>query len=443
MTRRRTSASRSSTSRPATGRSAGSRTPRARTDGKVDASCPQCGTMYRLTADALDDKMECVECHRVFFPKTTVGKRVQAQDHTKTYMILGGVAVVLVVVFAVMASGGKEPAKAPRVEAPRQPVYTPGNHPRTAQVVKWAQAMGSDNRLVIQTHNDVAALKAKLGVSGDDNALFAAIQSHDATRFLRELQCESGSLEGDASMTAGTGKAVVYVTPKPGTDDWKKNTRGELLVSFRMDGEQIKVTDWETRMAPVRNPAKGDPSRTFTPNADIAKPEMVDFVDSTGTARKKTESPPSALPHWQEATPEMREKADKVVADILASADPAAPGGLFTRAVLSVKTLEDRKAAVPRILNAMFELYGDVNANNLKLSQLDRALTTITGKITSYPVENSGDSAKDKEKRESSVRQWFAFWWRYSNGDLSEFLDLRENLDEPLEEEAGNPNSPL
>ncbi len=427
---RRTPASRSSS----TARSA--RGARPRTDGKVDVSCPQCATQYRIAAEAIDDKMECVECHRTFFPKTMVGKRAKAQDNTKTYLLMGGGALVVIVLFAVMASSGNTPVAQPKVVEARREVLTRGNHPRTAQIVKWAQAMGSDNRLVIKTHNDLGALAAKLEVpAGDENALFAAIATHDATRFLRELVADSASLETDEAMNAPSGKAIVYVTPKPGTDDWKKNTRGELEVSFTMAGEQVKVTGWDVKMAPVRNPAKPDNSKlSFVPNKDIAKPAAVEFTDSTGQKRMRTESQPAAVPHWDKATPEQQAKADKIVADLIASANPEARGGLFTRATLSVQTLEDRKAVVPRVLNAMFELYGDVNANNLKISQLDRALQTFTGSHVAYPVETTGDPAKDKAGRESCVRQWFAFWWRYSSGEMTDFLDLRENLEEPLEE---------
>lgn len=432
---RRTPASRSSSA----ARSARGARPRA--DGKVDVSCPQCATQYRIAEDALDEKMECVECHRTFFPKTMVGKRGNAPDNTKMYLILGGAALVIIVLFAVMSSSGDKPVVQPKVVEPRREVHTRGNHPRTAQIVKWAQAMGSDNRLVIKTHNDLGALATQLGVpAGDENALFAAIGSHDSTRFLRELVADSASLETEEAMNAPSGKALVYVTPKPGTDDWKKNTRGELLVSFTMAGDQVKVTGWETKMAPVRNPAKPDPSkRSFTPNENIAKPDMVDFVDSTGTARKKTESQPGPVPHWKEATPAQQEKADKIVAEILASADPEARGGAYTRATLQVQTLEDRKAVVPRVLNAMNDLYADVQGNNIKISQLDKALMTFTGQTVGYSPEDSGDPAKDKAARESCVRQWFAFWWRYSNGDLAEFLDLRENLEEPLEGERKGP----
>lgn len=428
MTRRTPASRSSSTARSA---SAG----RTRTDGKVEVACPQCATQYRLPADAVDEKMECVECHRVFFPKTTLGKRVKPQDNTKTYVLMGVGALMVIVLFAIMANSNDVPAEKPKVAEPRREVLTPGNHPRAAQIIKWAQAMGSDNRLVIQTHNDLGALAAKLGVpAGDENALFAAIGSHDSTRFLRELDADSGTLDGEASMTAGSGKAIVYVTPKPGTDDWKKNTRGELMVSFTMAGDQIKVTGWETKMAPVRNPAKPDQGKlSYVPNKDIARPEEVQVSDSAGT-RKVAESQPTPVPHWAQATPAQQQMADKAVADILASANPEAPGGLFNRATLSIRSLEDRKAVVPRVLNAMHDLYADVNLNNQKLGLLDKALVGWTGYAVNYQVKDSGDPAKDKAARESCIRQWFAFWWRYSSGDLGDFFDTRENLDEPLEE---------
>ena len=63
--------------------------------------------------------------------------------------------------------------------------------------------------------------------------------------------------------------------------------------------------------------------------------------------------------------------------------------------------------------------------------------TAITQKqAVRNQIESTADPAKDKAARESCVRQWFAFWWRYSSGDLSEWIDMRENLDEPAEDPA-------
>ncbi len=429
MTRRRTSASSSSSSRAA----AGGRASKVRSDGKVDISCPQCGTKYRITEENLDAKIECRECHRVFFGKTTVGKRARTQDNSKAYIGFGIGGLAIVVLFAVMSnSTPDQPAKPKPVEPPKV-VYTIGNNPRTDQLVKWGQAIGSNNQLAIGRASDMSALAKMLEVTpDDDNAIYAALQTHESTRFLRELDCVSGTLNSEEAMTAASGTGTLFVTPKPGTDDYRKNTRGEIEVTFQAQGEQVKVTGWSVKLAPVRD--KPDPSKTtYVGNKDIAKPDVVEITDSAGT-RKVKESQPTPVPHWDQATPALQKMADEIVADILRSADPESPGGIFARATLRVQELDERKAVVPRVLNAMYELYGDVNANNQKLSQLNRALVTFTGYAVNYQVESSGDAAKDKQKRESCVRQWFAFWWRFSNGDLSEFINLSENLDEPLDD---------
>ncbi len=436
MSSRRPSTSRSASS-PA-GRAGAKAAPKVRSDGKVDVSCPQCGTRYRVSEENLDSKIECQECHRVFFAKTTAGKRARTQDNSKVYIGFGIGAAALIGIFVLMSQGGDTPPAKPRtVETPKV-VHTLGNNPRTDQLVKWGQAIGSGNQLVIQRNSDMAALGRMVGIeSGDATAVIAALATHDSTRYLRELECASGTLADEASMTANAGKGVLFVTPKPGTDDYLTNTRGEFEVEFRMEGDQVRVTGWTLKMKPARNPKKPDPNNvSYAPNKDIAKPDVVQITDSAGTRTVK-ESKPTAVPHWDKATPAQQKLADEVVADILRSADPEAKGGLFTRATLRVQELDDRKAVVPRVLNAMYELYGDVNANNMKLSQLNRALVTFTGYAVNYQVEDTGDAAKDKAARESCVRQWFAFWWRYSSGDLSEFLDLGDDLDKPKDPNQG------
>jgi hypothetical protein len=434
VTRRRSSASRSTSS--ASGKAAGARgsSPKARRDGRIQVSCPQCAAEYLVTEDVLEEKIECTECHRVFFGKSTAGKRVKPPDYTKAYVAFGIGAVAIIGIFVAMGSGGSEPSKKaePTAAAPKAPQYTLGSHPRALQLTKWAQAIGGDNDLVARTHSDLAALGNAIGVTGDEATILKALREHGSTRYLRELQCDSAALLAEADMTAQQGKGMVFVTPKPGNDDYKKNTRGEIEVAFHMDGEQVKVRAFEVKLKPIWNPNKSDPSLiSFKPNADINAPKATEINDKAG-ARTVLESEPAAVPHWKQATPELQKLADDVVAGILASAAPDAPGTLFNRSVDRVRSMDERKAAVPRILNAMYELYGDVNANNMKLSQLNRALVTITGYAVNYQVENGSDPAKDKKERESCVRQWFAFWWKHHE-KLDAFFDSRDNLDEPLD----------
>ena len=162
----------------------------------------------------------------------------------------------------------------------------------------------------------------------------------------------------------------------------------------------------------------------------IAAPKAVES-EVGGQKRVIMESEPGAVPHWSGASPELQKKADDAVAQILQSASPDAPGNLFNKATMSIRTLDEKKAAVPRALNAMYELYGDVMGNNMKLSQLDRALRGWTGGGANYDATDSTDPARDKKEREAAIRRWFAFWYRYANGDLTEFIEAEESLDKP------------
>jgi hypothetical protein len=431
VSRRTSPASRSSSS----ARSADTG-PRVGRDGKVETACPNCGAQYRISPDHLDSKIECADCHRVFIAKSTAGKKVKPPDYTKAYVGFGVAAVAIIGLLMMMGGGDPPPKKEPVAAAPKAPQYGIGTHPRADQLAKWAQAVGSGNRLVLGTHSDLPALGKLLGVATPDDteAVLQAIQTNDdVIRYLRELDCSSATLASESDMTSATGSGIVYLTPKPGDDVYNARFRGEFSVAFRMEGEQIKVTGFALKHAPTRNPGKGSaPKGMLSGNKDIAKPVEAEITDGAGT-RKVQESKPGPVPHWDKATPELQQLADDVVSDVLRSADPEAPGGLLTRATLKVQTKEQRLAVTPRLLNAMNDCYADVMANNMKLSQLNRALIAVTGFAVNYRIEDSGDAAKDKTTRESCVRQWFAFW--YSNHTkLDQWFDSRDNLEEPLEE---------
>lgn len=446
MSRRESGSRSSSTSRTSSNPKASStdkgatKGPKVGRDGKVDVSCPQCGAEYRLAPELLETKIECSSCHRVFFAKTTAGKRAKPPDYTKVYVGFGIGALVLIGTFMMMSKSTEKPKAPPPAPVAKTPQWSRGTHPRTAQLVKWGQAVGSNNHLVLSTHSDLPALGAALEVADprDKDAVIAAIGTHKLTTFLREMQCDSGELATDADMTGEQGTATLFVTPKPGDGTYAKNANGRMAITFKMDGEQVRVTGLSIALPPVRLSGV-DPfaKSSYVPNKDINKPSVVEVADSAGT-RKVTESKPAAVPHYSKATPEQQKLADEVVAGILKSADPEAPGTVFNRAVDRVRTIEERKAVVPRVLNAMFEHYGDVNANNQTLSQLNKALVTITGYAVNYQVVSSGDPQKDKTERESCVRQWFGFWYRYSE-NFEEFYSSKD----PGAEEADDGKDPL
>ena len=376
----------------------------------------------------LDEKIECSECHRVFFAKSTAGKRVAAPDHTKAYIGFGVAAVAIIGLFAI--SGGKAPTpkSKPKPVVVEKP-FGLSDHPRANRLTAWAQSIGGNNPLVMSTHTDLAAMAAFLNIeSSESAAVIAALQKDEKTKLFRQMRCSSARLNAPDDMTAANGSGLIFVTPKPGDDTFKRNTRGEFAVTFKADGDSVKVTSFQLTMPPIYGPGKNPNIKRFIGNAEIAKPEAVEITDSAGT-RKVAESQPSALPHWKNATPEQRAMADEVVAGILAAAVPDAPGYLFNRATIKVRTKDEKKAAVPRVLNAMFEAYGDVMSNHQKLILLDRAIYQWTGFAVNYPSAPTGNNEVDQKRRQSCVRQWFGFWYRYYN-NLDEFFDSRENLED-------------
>lgn len=387
-----------------------------------------------MSQEALDEKLECQECHRVFFPKTTAGKRANPQDYTKVYVGFGIGALFLVILFAVMSNTGSEPAQPPvRKPVVEAEIFTRGTHPRTQQIVNWARAVREDNHLVISTYSDMPALAAMMELdSSDSHAVIAALQTHPSTQWIRDLECTSGSLASDDHMESSTGKCVIYLVPERGNKDYRNDDRAELELEFRMENDQVKVGGWKIVRHIMRLTPDPNRKKTFVANKDIEHAKTVEISDSMGT-REVMESEPGPLPHWEKADAALRAKVDEVIAGVLRSAEPDGPP--IARFTLKIRSLEERKAAVPRALNAMYELYGDVNANKMKLSQLDRALRDWTGYANNFQVRDSDDPARDKKERESCVRQWFAFWWRYSSSELEDFFDMRENLDEPLEED--------
>lgn len=422
------------------GTSKGGTAIRVAKDGKVEAPCPQCGTVYRVLAENLDQVIKCQECGKVFPARHTAGRRAHAPDYTKAYVVFGIAALGLVAMFAVLASGDKQPAKTnPTAKANvSATTYTVGTHPRCGQLLRWAEAVAGNNRLVLQTHTDLNAVGKLLGAPyGEADAALKAIASNPLTAPLRELSPVSAVLASDADMTAPTGTGILFVVPKAGDARYRKDTRGELEVTFRKESdEQILVTGWRVKTEPVRN--SGQPKQDETPKpADAGlgalagdKPAAVEITDSAGT-RKVSEVEPRAMGHWEKATPEQQKFADQIVADILFSlSNETGAAGKFTRATLSVRTLDEASAVVPRILNAMFELYQDPIANHEKLNHLNKALATIVGWSVNYQVQGTGDDAKDKAERQSCVRQWFG-WYKQNQANVLRYKEAEETGDEP------------
>jgi len=228
-------------------------------DGKVLAGCPQCGEQLLVKAELLDEKIECPSCHRVFFPRKTAGQRVKRPDHSKTYMVFGGAVVLIVASFLAISSmtGKKPPPSTATPPAEKKVAYTRSSHPRAVQVLNWAQAIRNDNQLVFARQTDIPSAAKIFGLPpANKDDVLRAVATHKTTQLLRDMEVQRAALLSDDAMTAATGKALVSLSPRAGTDDFVSNTEAEFEVAFQMDAEQVKVTDWHLVKAPQKNAQK-------------------------------------------------------------------------------------------------------------------------------------------------------------------------------------------
>lgn len=433
-------------SRRKSGSSAAS--PRVRSDGRIDCFCPECGAQYRVAAESLEEaKIQCTECKRTFFAKATAGKKARKPDHSKVYLGFGIATVVIIASFLLIGGGSGKSSKPAAPQPVKQEVDLLA-HPRAKQLENWQKSLAAGDTFGLRNATDLAAMQKLLGVqvekdypnsSGAERdaleaAILAAMTTSEQSKFLRELELFSASLVDEASATADRGAVRLSMAPRRGDAAYDANTNAVVVVQFRISNRQPMVTGWEVVSQPIVKAPKKD---TFKPHETIERPKE-STISEGGQQVKVTESTPVALDHLADTPADVRKEVDRLVANIVKSGEPDAPGGLFAGATLKLRDERLKKAAMPRMLNAMHDLYGDVNANNMKISQVDRALRDLTGFSFNYQVKDSGDAAKDKASRESVVRQWFAWWWRYANGEFDKLIDKEEELLPP----AGQPSKP-
>ena len=149
------------------------------------------------------------------------------------------------------------------------------------------------------------------------------------------------------------------------------------------------------------------------------------------TGRKVVERAPERLPHLDDTPPEVQARIDELFTTMM-DLDAALAG---TRA--SAELVEIGKPAIPRLLTGLYDLgpeFTDVGSE-LKGNLIASTLREITGQYFGYDprVEADGVLGTTAEVRDSSIKQWFAWWHRKG----ARFEGLPEPEPETLEGEDG------
>lgn len=432
MARRRVASKRrarsaASSASKATGSSGSRRDPKPASDGKFEVHCPQCAALYRMPEQLLDAKFECRQCRRTFYPKNAVGKRPPKQNNAQPFIIGGVVLAALVVVIVLISSFGARPTQAsPEKKFTGSSERVDRIHPRVAAVVRWAQSIAAEDIADFGNYSDTAALRQKVEVTTDqaeggsqDGALLKAIREHEEGAFFGYLIAAGGNLDERAFATADTGTITLELYANK--DNPRFRGLCKMRVGFRASADSLKVTSWEVVMPPQRVKQKS----SFVAHEEIDRPEA---KKTTFAGEQVTiyESPLIALDHLDETPQAQREEIDKLINDLI---DLDAGGGVFNRSSGTLKKIG--RPAIPRILNKIYELHGDVETNNLQITRLVRCLRKMTGVAHNYPTADHLNPRPEatKDDRLSALRQWYAWWYRYHKGEYDELIEKEESLE--------------
>jgi hypothetical protein len=380
--------------------------------------CPACKVRANLPDSHEGSKVRCGECGRVYVasPAGAARRSGRSSSNSGLYIGLGVAGVALIIVLAISQRGGKE-TKA--VEAP----------PEVEEV--YVDRTGWDSELVkaaVQLHTaaytlDEGRLQNCLHIErtwidrqvrgGTEPAAaseaFLLLAQSDVDAFVRELIVElttgeakdlvadwkpyDGSVISEEDEIAIVRLQVSPVDPARGAE--KRNV--EWLMAKQ--GTRWKAYHWERWFSPEelkserRRRGKGYDVKTLSDGSVVHERE------------------PEPLGHLDDTPPELRARIDELYATMI-DLDLTKES---SRAMMEL--IEIGRPAIPILLTGMFEIQLDTEEHAIQVNLIDQCLRTITGFSTGFkPMVAEGSAAgTTQERRDSSIKQWFAWWHRKKN----------------------------
>jgi hypothetical protein len=353
-------------------------------------------------------------------------------NKTALYAMLGagGLAVFGLILVLINSSGSGTQAARPRPE-PRDPLASISiawSHPRVQAVAKWASAIGDGLDLELGRFSDFPALGKQLGVATDGSdpaaaqrAVLAALKESSQTLLFREFVPDDGRLLERAMHAAAEGQVELSLKPRPGKG-YNPEITARATVFFKAADPDVRVTGWHIDYLP---PALRPKEPRHVPHADIAKPQVVERVLG-GEKLLVEESELAPLGHLADTPPALRAEIDDLIAKMC---DLAAPGTQFNRS--SRRLREIGRAAVPRVLNKMYETPMRTREDVLVLARVEGCMRDITGMAFGF---NPADLAETgvggtEEERLSALKQWYAWWRRNHDVDFTRAIDKSDGTD--------------
>jgi predicted Zn finger-like uncharacterized protein len=373
--------------------------------------CPSCRARAKLSDDHEGAKVRCAECGRVYVARPA-GSKGPTRSAPNTGLMIGafvGVLALIVVIFIVKSSGSDAPVTkaAPVVEAPPPAPIDFGWRSELVQgVVALHNAAAALDRERVKTmlhgpriwereHTDEA------GVRDPAAPQFAALPPHERADAMerwaedlvagasKEVVADWLPYDGEA-LDVGDEEAVVRVAVKPRAGGIENR-----WVEWRLakDGNRFKAWRWERWVSP--DEVKAEKRQKGYEKVTLSDGSIVH------------ERAPEPLGHLEDTPDELRTRIDALVATML-DLELTKEGARARR-----ELIELGRPAIPILLTKFFEIPADTEENRIRCNIIDQTLQSITGQQFGYAPGEAGSAAgTTEERRDSSIKQWFAWWYK-------------------------------
>ena len=375
--------------------------------------CPSCHARSKLPDEHEGAKVRCSECGRVYVARPS-GVKSSRTGGPNTGLLIGvfvGAVLLIVVYFVARPSQGGAPVTraAPAEETEPAPI----DYGWTSELVKTAVALhqaaftADRERLKGLLHFERIWAREHADETGEPDpaaASYASLPIHE--RLDAQERWASELIEGES-------KAVVadwepYDGNVQQVDDQEALVR--LQVRPRAGGVESHWVEW--RFAKERGRFKAWKwERWVSPDEVRAEKRKKGYeVVTLSDGSVVHERPPEPLGHLEETPPELRTRIDELVATML-DLELTKESSRAQRALTDIG-----RPAIPILLTKFFEIPADTEENRIRCNLIDQALRRITGQAFGYaPGEAGGTAGTTEERRQSSIKQWFAWWYKNQN----------------------------
>jgi len=388
--------------------------------------CPACRAEARLPESQEGAKVRCGECEKVYVarPRGSRSKHKDANTNARLGILTGAILVLGVAFVIIRRSSSGDPTPVAAAEASPSVSALPPQAPAAA-VSPWES---DPVRAVRDVYEAVAAYDDQRVLGRLDLArLHAAHSSAESAGGAGQPEFGDLSALEVAEFRAASLATLTDRTAPDAIGAWRpfdgevvSESDSEALVYVKVTGLD-EETSLETRTIAwelVRDPRDGGRwhvagwervlTAAETRAVRVAKQARVERVELSDGS-KVFEAIPEPLAHLESTPQELRARIDTLYVQLV-------------DLTLSPRKNADAKAALveiggpalPVLLTGLYEIKLETQDQAIQVNLINQCLEEITGYYTGYKPQIMEGSATgtSAERRESAVKQWFAWWHR-------------------------------